>query len=182
MSRLERDRPSIKPVDKFTYKEVIRSVSSPHVIMLFLISFMVGMLLYGLALFLPSIVNQLGFSPNNSQLLSVGPFVGGFIGERFVPKCDVSLKSSPPPAPPVSLLSAYLSDHYESRGFTSAVLVLLPVAGFALYLGNTSVLVSGYFDDRLLSRCRTKIHIIRGAVLDGSRSIWICRNRCGLGG
>ena len=45
--------------------------------------FMAGTMLYGLALFLPSIVNQLGFSSNKSQLLSVGPFAAGFFGEWF---------------------------------------------------------------------------------------------------
>ena len=84
MSRLERDRPVIKPVDKFTFKEIFRSASSPQVIMVFIMFFMVGTMLYGLALFLPSIVSQLGFSPNKTQLLSVGPFAAGFFGERFV--------------------------------------------------------------------------------------------------
>ena len=46
-------------------------------------SFMAGMMGYGLAVFLPSIVSQLGFSPNATQLLSVGPFAVGFIGECF---------------------------------------------------------------------------------------------------
>ena len=89
MNRLERDRPSIKPVDKFTFKEVLRSASSPHVIMVFVMFFMDGTMLYGLALFLPSIVSQLGFSTTKTQLLSVGPFAAGFFGERRV----VSLKA-----------------------------------------------------------------------------------------
>ena len=49
--------------------------------MIFIIFFMLGTTLYGLANFLPSIVNQLGYSPNHSQLLSVGPYAGGFVGE-----------------------------------------------------------------------------------------------------
>ena len=80
MNRLERDRPSIKPVDKFTFKEIMRSVNSPHVIMVFIMFFMIGTTLYGLAFFLPSIVDQLGFGANKTQLLSVGPYVAGFIG------------------------------------------------------------------------------------------------------
>ena len=84
MGRLERDRPSIKPVDKFTFKEVMRSASSPHVIMVFIMFFMTGTMLYGLALFLPSIVSQLGFSATKTQLLSVGPFAAGFFGERVL--------------------------------------------------------------------------------------------------
>ena len=49
--------------------------------MVSIIVFMIGMISYGLAVFLPTIVSQLGFSPNTTQLLSVGPFVAGFIGE-----------------------------------------------------------------------------------------------------
>ena len=81
--RLEIDRPSITSAVKFSLKEVIRSVGSLHVIMVFTMSFMTGTMIYGLANFLPSIVNQLGFSPNVTQLLSVGPFTAGFIGECF---------------------------------------------------------------------------------------------------
>jgi len=113
-SRLERDRPSFKQVDKFTFKEVMRSASSPHVIMVFIMFFMVGTMLYGLALFLPSIVSQLGFSSTKTQLLSVGPFASGFF---------------------VTIFSAFWSDRYESRGITTALISLLGVAGFALYLG-----------------------------------------------
>jgi hypothetical protein len=77
------DRPSITSVDKFSFKEVMRSVGSPHVIMVSIMMFMTGTMGYGLAIFLPSIVSQLGFSPNATQLLSVGPFATGFIGECF---------------------------------------------------------------------------------------------------
>jgi len=110
---LVRDRPSIKVDDKFTVKEFMRSASSPHVIMVFIMFFMAGTMLYGLAYFLPSIVDQLGFSANKTQLLSVGPFAVGFF---------------------VTLFSAYLSDHYESRGITIALTSLLAVVGFALFL------------------------------------------------
>jgi len=91
MSRLERDRPSIRPVDKFTFKEVMRSASSPHVIIVFIMLFMAGTMLYGLALFLPSIVSELGFSPTKTQLLSVGPFAAGFFGEWFDSERDTSI-------------------------------------------------------------------------------------------
>ena len=138
MSLLERDRPSIKPVDKFTFKEIIRSASSPQVIMVSIMFFMAGTLHFGLALFLPSIVNQLGFGPNKTQLLSVGPFVAGFLGERFVSKCGISLGAHflPPPVALVTIISAFWSDRYESRGITTALISLLAVVGFALYLGK----------------------------------------------
>jgi hypothetical protein len=79
--RLENDRPSITPLDQFSPREVLRSLSSPQVIMVFIMFFMLGTILYGLANFLPSIVSQFGFSPNKTQLLSVGPFAGGFFCE-----------------------------------------------------------------------------------------------------
>ena len=83
MRRLEVDRPSIELVDDFTSKEVVRSASSPHVILVFIMLFMTGTMIYGLAFFLPSIVSQLRFSATKTQLLSVGPFAVGFFGERF---------------------------------------------------------------------------------------------------
>jgi len=113
MLRLERDRPSISPTDDFSLKAVLRSFSSPHVIIVFLMFFMLGTTLYGLANFLPSIVNQLGFSPNKTQLLSVGPFAAGFF---------------------LTLIAAYLSDRYKSRATMIALISSLAVAGFALYL------------------------------------------------
>jgi len=89
MRRLENDRPSIKAVDRFSLKEILQSVASPHVIIIFIMTFMVGTTTYGLATFLPTIVNQLGFSPSKSQLLSVGPFGAGFFGKCFS-KGDIS--------------------------------------------------------------------------------------------
>ena len=80
MARLERDRPSIKPSDKFSGREVLRAICSPHVIIVSILFFMVGTTIFGLALFLPSIVSELGFSRNKTQLLSVGPYALGFFG------------------------------------------------------------------------------------------------------
>ena len=77
------DRPTIKPLDKFSPREILQSIASPHVIITFIIAFMLGTMTYGLSLFLPSIINQLGFSPRKTQLLSVGPSVTGFIGQCF---------------------------------------------------------------------------------------------------
>ena len=77
------DRPSITSAVKFSLKEIVRSIGSPHVVLLIIMMFMEGTMMYGLSVFLPSIVSQLGFSPNATQLLSVGPFTAGFIGECF---------------------------------------------------------------------------------------------------
>jgi hypothetical protein len=67
----------------FSLKETLESLTSPHVILLVIVFFMIGTTLYGLALFLPSIVNQLGFSDTRTQLLSVGPFAVGFFCRWF---------------------------------------------------------------------------------------------------
>ncbi|KDR77102.1 hypothetical protein GALMADRAFT_428725 [Galerina marginata CBS 339.88] len=115
--RLVRDRPFVNPLDTFKISHVISAMKSPHVILVFIIYFMGGTNLYGLALFLPSIVNQLGFSPNHTQLLSVGPFAAGFF---------------------VSLIVAYLSDRYKTRAIPLASVLLLSVAGYATYLASTN--------------------------------------------
>jgi len=113
MKRLERDRPTIKSVDKFSAKEVLRSVASLHVIIISVMAFMVGTMVYGLALFLPSIVSQLGFSPTKTQLLSVGPSVAAFIG---------------------TVISAFSSDHYNSRGIPIIIVSIIGIAGYTLFL------------------------------------------------
>ena len=89
MRRLERDRPCIQPVDKFTFKEVLRSVTSPHVIIMLIMAFMIGTVSAGISLFIPSIVRQLGFSPGHTQLLSAGPAAAGIVGE-CLSKRDIS--------------------------------------------------------------------------------------------
>ena len=93
MKRLERDRPSINLLDTFSVKEVLRAAASPHVIMVFIMFFMVGTSLFGLALFLPSMVNQLGFSPNKTQLLTVGPFAAAFFGRAVFFQSAISQRA-----------------------------------------------------------------------------------------
>ena len=163
------DRPFITSAVKFSFKDVLRSVCSPQVIMVSTMVFMTGMLSYGLAIFLPSIVSQLGFSPNASQLLSVGPFVAGFIGE-----CLSKIK------PPYSLLillvsltSAYLSDRYKSRGIAVVLVSAVAAIGFALFLSKVALsLIQMFCWFQVLISCRTKIHIIWRTVLDGFRGFW----------
>ena len=144
MRRLERDRPSIRPVDTFSFKEVLRAASSPHVIITSIIVFLTGTLSFALSFFLPSIVNQLGFSSTHTQLLSVGPFAAAFVGECLF-KLQY-LKAYSLFVPLVTLLTAWFSDRYTSRGIAVALVYLPSVAGFALYLGNVpfkSFLVPG---------------------------------------
>ncbi|KIM78028.1 hypothetical protein PILCRDRAFT_76059 [Piloderma croceum F 1598] len=119
--RLARDRPSISPTDKFALKEIFGFLTSPHVILLVILFFMIGTTLYGLALFLPSIVSQLGFSDTRTQLLSVGPFAASFC---------------------FTLISAYLSDRYETRAIPIAIISTIAVVGYAVYLSTTNKYVA----------------------------------------
>lgn len=64
-------------------REVLRSLSSPHVIITFIMFFGNGLTVYAQALFLPSVVNRLGFSATRTQLISVGPFAVAFFGESY---------------------------------------------------------------------------------------------------
>ncbi|KAJ3522504.1 hypothetical protein NMY22_g11860 [Coprinellus aureogranulatus] len=112
--KIERDRPLMGTKDKFTPKEVLRALLSPQVLILFVAFFIGGAVLYGFALFLPSIVRQLGFSPNRSQLLSVGPFAVGFV---------------------VSVFAAWWSDTYNTRGVPLIAISFLAIIGWAMFLG-----------------------------------------------
>lgn len=123
-TRLELDRPAVTPnapSDTFTVREIWRSLTSIHVIINFIILFMIGTCLYGLALFSPSIVNQLGFSPVRSQLLSVGPFAGGFF---------------------LTLFFAFFSDKYQNRAIPTIIISCLAIIGFVMYLRTTNKFVA----------------------------------------
>jgi MFS family permease len=105
---------------------------SPHVILLVILFFMIGTTLYGLALFLPSIVNQLGFSDTRTQLLSVGPFAASFCG-RWSVKHSIMIERKLI-LDSVTLISAYLSDRYETRVIPIAIISTIAVVGYAVYL------------------------------------------------
>jgi MFS transporter, ACS family, DAL5 transporter family protein len=84
--RLEQDRPSIS--DELSLEPVIRALMSPHVIIMFVVGFLLGTIIFGLALFMGSILNELGFTPTRSQLLGAGPFGAGVFGghsRNFIP-------------------------------------------------------------------------------------------------
>lgn len=93
--RLILDRPTTALVDRFSFLEIWRSLSSLHVILNLIPTFMYGTWLFGLAYFLPTIVNELGFSTTHTQLVSVGPYAAGFVCERrFQPECQRKIANS----------------------------------------------------------------------------------------
>ncbi|CAL1713318.1 unnamed protein product [Somion occarium] len=116
--RLAKDRPTVGVHEPFSMREVLRSLSSPHVIITFIMFFGNGLTVYAQALFLPSVVNRLGFSATRTQLISVGPFAVAFF---------------------VSLFGAYLSDRYRSRAIPVMIFGMLSVVGFSIFLAADSV-------------------------------------------
>ncbi len=101
----------------------------------FMIYFMGGTNLFGLALFLPSIVNQLGNSPNKSQLLSVGPFGAAFVCEsHYLLLCSSKCSFFPNL---VTVLVSYISDRTKNRVVPLCTVALVAMAGYALYLGRS---------------------------------------------
>ncbi|KAH9474630.1 putative transporter [Psilocybe cubensis] len=117
IQRLDRNRPFAVPVDTFNIKRILSVLVTPHVLLPSVINFMGGTNLFGLALFLPSIVSQLGYSSNRTQLLSVGPFAVGFV---------------------VTVLLSYFSDRYMIRAVPIVGVLLFSVAGYSLSLASTS--------------------------------------------
>ncbi|KAF5329232.1 hypothetical protein D9619_009310 [Psilocybe cf. subviscida] len=113
MARLERDRPFVNPLDHFSFKYVLQAIKSPHVLLIIVIYFMGGTNLFGLALFLPTIVKELGHSANRSQLLSVGPFAVGFVVTVFV---------------------AWTSDRYKVRFIPLCAVSILAIVGYLMFL------------------------------------------------
>ncbi|KAF9038139.1 MFS general substrate transporter [Panaeolus papilionaceus] len=113
--RLERSKPLDKHVDRFTFKQLVQSIISPHVMFIFVIFFTSGSIVLGLSNFLPSIVRQLGFTPTRSQLLTVGPFGAAFV---------------------VTLVSAYYSDKYNTRGIPLIICSVITSIGYIMYLSS----------------------------------------------
>ncbi|PPQ66134.1 hypothetical protein CVT24_000221 [Panaeolus cyanescens] len=112
---LELSQPQSKYKDHFSFQQIYLSLTSPHVLLLTIGSFIVGFLVAGLVTFLPSIVNQLGFSSTTSQLLTVGPYAVAFI---------------------VTLISAYFSDRHKIRSIPVIMMCVIAVVGFAISLAS----------------------------------------------
>ncbi|KAI6028698.1 major facilitator superfamily domain-containing protein [Pisolithus orientalis] len=103
--------------DGFSWIEVLRAIRSPQVLMLCLIVFFGGSMLFGLAFFEPTIVAGLGYTGNRAQLMSVPPFVVAFFA---------------------SVISAFVSDRYGCRGLTVIFFAISGIIGFSMFYATTS--------------------------------------------
>ncbi|KAI9457829.1 MFS general substrate transporter [Lactarius psammicola] len=100
----------------FSWSEVASAFTdAPHVLVLFFPFFFLGATVYGLAYFIPTIVNALGHPPYYTQLLTVPPYACSFV---------------------FSIVSAYFCDKYKNRGVMATVCALIAAAGYAIFLGS----------------------------------------------
>ncbi|KAF8844459.1 MFS general substrate transporter [Paxillus ammoniavirescens] len=104
-------------MDGFSWIEVVRSAKSVHVWLLAIVLFFNGTTLYGLAYFEPSIVAGLGYTGNKAQLMSVPPFAVAYVS---------------------SMISAFVSDRYHCRGYTSIFFSVSGVIGFSMFYASKS--------------------------------------------
>ncbi|KAG2011273.1 high-affinity nicotinic acid transporter [Coprinopsis cinerea AmutBmut pab1-1] len=109
---LEMDRPPIGADEKFNPKEIVRSITSPHVFFVFVVFILGGSIYNGLAVFVPTIINDLDFTANESQLLSVGPFAVAFV---------------------VSIIGSWISDRFNRRGPPLIVLATILTIGWVIF-------------------------------------------------
>lgn len=103
--------------EKVTMKKVVSTFKDPHVILVWLCAICSGCVIFGLALFTPSIVRAMGYSSIRTQLMTVPPYAVAFV---------------------LSIIVAWFSDKYKSRGIPMILTLLLSLAGIIMfYVGRT---------------------------------------------
>jgi hypothetical protein len=78
ISRLKEDSDAVRD-EKFTWGGVIQALKDPKVWLYGLCFHTVSVPISSLGTFLPTIINELGYTPAQSQLLSIPPYVASFI-------------------------------------------------------------------------------------------------------
>ncbi|KAG8217708.1 hypothetical protein J3R82DRAFT_5864 [Butyriboletus roseoflavus] len=84
--------------------------------------------------FEPTIVAGLGYANNRAQLMSVPPFATAFVcawPKTIVFVVLFSLRLG-------SMISAFMSDHYHCRGWTTIFFSILEIIGFSMFYGSLS--------------------------------------------
>ncbi|KAM0715796.1 hypothetical protein Q7P37_008310 [Cladosporium fusiforme] len=94
---------------KFQWREVLKTMRDPKSWLAALMFFCCNVAFSSMPVFLPTIVNSMGFDPLSSQGLSAPPFLFAFF---------------------VVLLTAYLSDHLQSRSIPMIFHALMAFAGY----------------------------------------------------
>ncbi|KAJ9633858.1 hypothetical protein H2204_006644 [Knufia peltigerae] len=112
--------------EKVTTKKVLSTFKDPHIVLVWLCAICSGCVIFGLALFTPSIVRSMGYSSIRTQLMTVPPYAVAFLLSIFV---------------------AYFSDRYQMRGIPMICTLLLSLIGVIMfYVGRTvAVRYTGLF-------------------------------------
>jgi MFS family permease len=105
---------------KFSFKALRSTFKDLHIWLVCLALFCNGTSLFGLAYFTPTIVEGLGYSKTETQLLTVPPFAIAFF---------------------VTMAAAFIADRYRCRGLTAICTTCLAVIGFSLFLTGETVAV-----------------------------------------
>ncbi|KAJ3787109.1 major facilitator superfamily domain-containing protein [Lentinula aff. detonsa] len=106
-----------KEEEVFSWKEVIEAFKLPQLWLLGMAFFFAATILFGLAYFSPSIIQGLGYTAADAQLMSVPPYAVACV---------------------VALVASFISDRYRCRGIVCIVSVLFCAIGFAMFLGSQS--------------------------------------------
>ena len=104
--------------EKATISKALSIYKDIHNWLLFILMFVSGTVLFGLAYFTPSIVQGLGYSPIRTQLMTVPPFAVAFF---------------------MTLIIAWLADHYKQRGLWALVTGVISLVGLIMfYVGRSN--------------------------------------------
>ncbi|KAG9312983.1 major facilitator superfamily domain-containing protein [Chiua virens] len=95
-----------------SWNEVVRAAQSPHVWFLTINGFLGGTIIFAIAFFEPTIVASLGYEGNQAQLMSVPPYAVTTV---------------------LALVSAFVSDRYQRRGYSAILFSSLQVIGFTMF-------------------------------------------------
>ncbi|KAH8893604.1 MFS transporter [Thozetella sp. PMI_491] len=117
MERLRLDVDALED-EKFKLGRVFSVFRDPHLILVWLCSFCSGSAIFGLAYFSPSIVRDMGFSPIQTQLMSVPPYAWAFV---------------------LSTVTSYYSDKFMMRGVPMLITYFISLAGSIMFLVGRSI-------------------------------------------
>ncbi|GJN91222.1 hypothetical protein Rhopal_004240-T1 [Rhodotorula paludigena] len=121
--RLKLDAPAGASNDfdnAFSWQHFRRACTSPHVLLLLVALFANGVTLYGFSYFTPVIVSTFGYTPVQTQLLTVPPFVCAFL---------------------ITMINAVLSDRYGQRGLCTILMSFLALAGYIMFYESMATAV-----------------------------------------
>lgn len=118
---------------KVSFKQSFSIFKDIHILIALPFYFCTGCLGFGLSVFSPTIVRALGYSSTVTQLLTVPPYVLAFIA---------------------TLITAYVSDRFQARGWTAFVsglpaltgaIIMLKGRGFGVRYTGICLLVTGAY-------------------------------------